>query len=250
MPEAMSLTDAIATRLRQLRMEHGGRQEEIAAAARHFGLQWTQATVAAIETGKRRLSLEELTLLPLILQYVFKWLVGFSELVPNDKVIEVTPQLRLKGSTVTEIWSGGYEEGILEEIPLLRAKLEQSWKELDAIDQAICLAWPNTTNGELMLYGERIHYESHGVAEQKAARRLGVRPWMIVVAAHHLWGRGLTEEREARMNKDSDGATSSRTLQAMRGHVTRILLHELESPVEQLSRAEREGVAGEGTSPA
>ena len=63
MSQSKTLTQAIGERIRYLREATGLRQEDIASSARgRFGLLWTQATVAAIETGKRHLTVEELTI--------------------------------------------------------------------------------------------------------------------------------------------------------------------------------------------
>ena len=45
--------------MRQWRQDAGLLQEDVAAAARRRGLKWTRATVAAIELGKRAISLDE-----------------------------------------------------------------------------------------------------------------------------------------------------------------------------------------------
>src|SRR5262245_34354642 len=55
----------LARRLRTERERRGLRQDDVAALARRWGFNWTQATVATIEAG-RRLSKEEMLLLPWI----------------------------------------------------------------------------------------------------------------------------------------------------------------------------------------
>ena len=65
--EPLSLPQAIGDQLRRLRLDRFDlRQEDIAARARGLGLDWTQSTIAAIESGSRGLSLEEFFSLPLI----------------------------------------------------------------------------------------------------------------------------------------------------------------------------------------
>jgi transcriptional regulator with XRE-family HTH domain len=60
-------------------------------------------------------------------------------------------------------------------------------------------------------------------ATVKAARRLERSPDEVDSAARRLWGRSLTDEREARIGK----ASRTRADQARRGHVTRQLVDEL-----------------------
>jgi hypothetical protein len=64
-------------------------------------------------------------------------------------------------------------------------------------------------------------------AEVKAARRLGVEPNTLSVAARRLWGRGLSEERDRLVQNRATADMSPRTVQALRGHITRELLNQL-----------------------
>ena len=58
-----------------------------------------------------------------------------------------------------------------------------------------------------------------------AARRLGVEPAQVRLAARVLWRRDFSEERDARAGEAS--GLSPRTLQARRGHAARAMLAEL-----------------------
>jgi transcriptional regulator with XRE-family HTH domain len=70
-------------------------------------------------------------------------------------------------------------------------------------------------------------------AERKVARRLGVAPGRVSVAAYQRWGRSLTEERDARVAELVSPRANMRTIQALRGHVTRALMDELRESVGQ-----------------
>jgi transcriptional regulator with XRE-family HTH domain len=59
MNQAKALSAEIGTLFRATREQGGFRQDQIAAFAREVGLSWTRATIAAIETGRRELSLAE-----------------------------------------------------------------------------------------------------------------------------------------------------------------------------------------------
>src|SRR5205823_23554 len=76
-----------------------------------------------------------------------------------------------------------------------------------------------------------------GVAEQKASRRLGVSPEEVARAAGSLWSRSLAEERDARLLRLAPVGASARTIQALRGHITRTLLQELEPALQRETTA-------------
>src|SRR5262245_12140090 len=82
--------------------------------------------------------------------------------------------------------------------------------------------------------------ESQDDAVQKAARALRTRPEAIVEASHQRWDRSLTDEREARLRRRSELETgTARTLQAVRGHVTRELLEELRPLLKDIAKTKR-----------
>jgi transcriptional regulator with XRE-family HTH domain len=80
-------------------------------------------------------------------------------------------------------------------------------------------------------------------AEARTAARFGVEPIAVVRAAHRRWGLGLTDERERRIVERAGPGASPRTLQALRGHVTRALLAELRPEVEAMQRRRRKPAA-------
>lgn len=66
-----------------------------------------------------------------------------------------------------------------------------------------------------------------GEPERRAGRDLEIGAVEVSKLAQHLWSRTLKEEREARVQERVEAGASRRTLQAVRGHVTRELLAEL-----------------------
>jgi hypothetical protein len=74
---------------------------------------------------------------------------------------------------------------------------------------------------------------SKGEAEMKAARKLSVDAEVVATAALGLWKRSLTEQRDAIVAETAPADASPRTLQAMRGRVTRELLEELQARIEE-----------------
>ena len=83
------------------------------------------------------------------------------------------------------------------------------------------------------------------LAEQKAAASLGITPTQVQELAERAWNRDLTTERDARVSeRTEDKEVSARSLQALRGHVTRELLNELRRHIKQ-KRGKRKGRTNE-----
>lgn len=200
---------AIGSRLRELRDEHGWKQDDVAVAARRMGLDWSQATVAAIETGRRDLTIGELVLLPLTLGVAPLGADGVRlvDLVPagSDRV-RLGPDATATGDGVRQMLAGDGLDADGLDVPALRPP--------EGLGDAFRAA--KLDAGQLV--------------EQRAARRLGVSPLRAALMARDRWGHGLTVERDQRVAEVLDDGGGDR--RAVAGHVTRALIAELRSALE------------------
>lgn len=249
---ARGLSKAIGARMRRLRTVGEARDEEaptdddlgggypqelVADIAQQVGLDWTRATVASIETGRRNLTLEETVLLPVIFSMLLGRPVSLSgELIPPEE-IELVEGVTAAGLWVLETLRGVPPYGLEEDaqgwvvpfadpdaagtIPRHRASRAEFVRDRAAlrIDAGV-------------MDRERARVDNE--AEDKAARRLGVPVEVLREASEQLWHRRLTDEREARLEArlTETGEATPRSLQAVRGHVTRELLDELRHTLE------------------
>jgi hypothetical protein len=161
-------------------------------------------------------------------------IVELADLLPESGVVALTRECRVQVRDLRAMVGGRYGEIRLADldVPLLR---EQRKKQTAAV----------ATIGRLLARDTELHsilntvwakapatvkasavQEAGGEAEQKAARKLGVHPAAVALAAQRQWGQSLTAERDKRVLERSPGE-SPRRIQAIRGHVTRTLLGEL-----------------------
>jgi hypothetical protein len=193
-----TLEQAIGQQMRRHREAGGVRQETIAAAATMWMLPWTQATVAAVELGQRGLSLGEFLMLPLVfaeagLRRRSGQPLELSDFIPAH--VDHFPNV--------PVVPGGFQMPLRTVQTLLRGGRAPAGDP-----PAPAAAGP-------------------GEAERKAARKLGCSPDAIVTAAQQLWSRTLAAERDERIGERA-GKLDRRSLQAVRGRVTRGLVRELE----------------------
>jgi hypothetical protein len=203
-----------ATVERAIGREIGRRREEaeisqsgVAMCARQFGLPWTRATIAAIELGRKELTLGELLLMPLILKEagVSRAPLSLGDLIPtDDRPVEVWPGLQLSLPDARTLLTGGAETREIRPV-----NVGVDIRDLQACD----------------------------TAEQKAASTLRVPARAIVDAAYALWDQSLSMERRQRLQRSSaaPGATERRR-QALKGHITRELLDELRPRLKKSKR--------------
>lgn len=213
-----SLAAALGRRVAELRSSAGSRQEDVVKAARQLGLPWAQSSVVDLERGRRRLSAEELVLLPAVMTEALRRPVSLTDLLAVDAVVDIG-RARMSTAAVSALLAGrpagdidvmGSEDEAIEAVATARQHL-----------------------ADVIKLGAGDMYEAEGTAlvreaggaERKAARQLGLPLATVAIAAHQRWGRSLTDEREFRLGQAS--ADDARTVQARRGHVTRTLLGEL-----------------------
>jgi transcriptional regulator with XRE-family HTH domain len=212
--QSKTLTQAIGERIRDLREATGLRQEDVASSARgRFGLLWTQATVAAIETGKRQLTVEELILLPLLLTCELGELLPKVDPHAKDEWIALTPQTDVRARVIRNVLNGMARDSSPLDIE-------------SAVDQRRRKSIPTFLTNDQELRLRQLRNEAASDAAIKAAQRLRITPLEIAEVARGLWRRSITEERDARIAERIQGE-EPRTVQALRGHVTRALLDEL-----------------------
>jgi hypothetical protein len=193
-----TLEQAIGQQMRRLREANGVRQETVAAGAKMWSLPWTQATVAAIELGQRGLSIGEFVMLPLVFGEA-----GICR--PNGRDLDLedfVPEYVDHNMANVPVVPNGYQMPLRIVRALLRGGLP-----------------PASVRGDRGEAGP-------GEAERKVARKLGCSTVAVVAAARGLWGRTLSEERDGRIGKRAK-ALDRRSLQAVRGRVTRALVKEL-----------------------
>ena len=209
---ASALEVAIGERLRELRQERGARQEDVAARAREIGLTWSRATVALLEAGRRQLSVGEFLLLPFVLTV-------------NDA--HESPRLADFFVREGSVWLVGDVKLPSSALrTLLQGRSPRRTTSLPAGLPGVAKR-TSTEPGDL----ETAEKDALGDAEQKAARKLGIAPISVAIAARKLWGRTLTAERDRQISEKTPEAVSPRTLQALRGHVSRLLTAKLSTVV-------------------
>jgi len=203
---ANGIDAAVGRRLREIREAAGILQEELAQMAFAYGFDWDRSTVAGIETGRRRLKLGEFLLLPHMLATARAGSFELEDLIPEGSKVAITPRVSAAPEQLRKILRG--QAGRVGDTEIAHAY---------AADD---------------VHGRRLESE----AERKVARQLGVNVVDVVDASFTLWGQPLASERDARTQQRLAPDAPPRTLQAVRGHVTRELVADLKQALRSRSR--------------
>ena len=229
--DAKSPGAVIGENLRSLREQAGKRQDDVAAAARDLGLRWSQATVGAIEIGRREVTVGELVLLPVILHKSLGVELAASDLLVAAASVRLGPDAVATGHFVAASFAGTASD-------VLPRELDAPWtrkagKAAKALASALGSAELNERVEQLTALADRIlgttarmrdvgdaEIAAGQLVERRAAKVLDVDPMAVALAAHKLWGHGLTVERDRRTQGGSAKPRGA-------GVVTRQLIAEL-----------------------
>jgi len=193
--QTRTLAQVVGIRFRVHREEAGLTQDEVAAAAQRLGFAWGRSSVAALEQGTRDLGAAELLALPFI------WAEASAQ----------QPGFTAAGMSLFELISPGLNVKVA-----LSDELVLTYKQAKSFIDEGGQAYRVKAGGAVVTE-----------AEQKAAVRLDVAVDDLQAAAFVLWDRSMPNERDRRVAKQKKPEASARTVQALRGHVTRELLTEL-----------------------
>lgn len=215
-----SLRAVLAAGTARVRAERGLSEEAAAALLRSYGLVgWQAGTLTQVEAGVRPLAVEELLLL------CAAYRVSVAELAgPSPEAVELAAAARLPAAAVRALLADDGE--------VLRA-LPADALDVPATRPVPAVPPPDALVDAAARLGVRGPTEvgralaAIGDAERNAARRLGVSPERLVLAAVGRWGKPFTAERDARIALRRATTEPDRHI-TLRGLVTRELLAELE----------------------
>jgi transcriptional regulator with XRE-family HTH domain len=250
MNDAQSISAAVGAFVSQARREQGLTLDQVARAARSYGASWSASSVSNIERGQAALTLPVLLLLALALGELMGRPLTLSNLLGDAKVLALVTDDRY---SVERSWVDSALRGAevslksQESVGALDAEVEYDVDE-DFEEEVLHKMremrgqkmTPNLVYDQVAQHLEQsqIPYEaeaeaparmsvgddSGSLAEERAAKKLGISTAQLQNRALDLWAHPLEEESYRRAGMDS-------TAQA-RGRVTRVLVDEIRESLE------------------
>ncbi|MCK1801781.1 helix-turn-helix domain-containing protein [Brevibacterium sp. R8603A2] len=207
----MELADVFGVNLKAIRRRHGVTLDEVAKASRQFGTKWTAQRVAGMESGKVSVTVATVCTAAWALSEVSPVLVHPGDLLRTEAPIEVHPGFAVSGDAVADTLEGEVGQLRIGDLADPRAAATEMAEGMSRI----LSEWgPGMTMGDARRLDSRI-----GLADRRAADRLGVSARRLSGAAFQRWGQLLSEAVDEQAGVE---ASPQR-----KGHVTRKLEAEL-----------------------
>jgi transcriptional regulator with XRE-family HTH domain len=239
--------ELIARGAAAVRRRNGWTQEQAARAYRNHGLAaWRTSTVGSLESGLRKPRLDEVILMCAALDVTLANLIRAAD-EDGAEQIELGDGAMLSTTVVLGWLYEGFDA--IGELPHLDPRtamrfpvddkidvmLQRATAEHDRISPLLkpIIEW--AVQHEIRLNAGILNtaYQAPSDAERHAARRLGVEPAQVRLAARALWQKDFDQERDARV--DDVANLEPRSRQARRGLVTREMLAEMERMLKEAS---------------
>ncbi len=191
----------VAQNLRRLREDAGAGLDGVVRAAWGDGLDWTTAWLGGVERGTKSLTAEQLLALPVVLTAALARRVTLADLLAGEAPVSlgVDGRASVPARYLRDIVTG---EPVRQPFATPRVAPHP---EIDVAARAAEKLREIRRGGlgdvDIRALGRA--EAGAGEAETRLARRLGIAPIRVIAAAASLWGRSLTEERDARL---ADGA--------------------------------------------
>jgi len=234
---------------KRLRNEIGITQDELARYARDFGLRWKASMVGDFEAGRSAPTFATVLTVTLALQRALADIeeqrrivgVGLADLVTTKGLVDLTDALEVWGSELVELCQGRVvtigpdpQRWSAEPHPSPSIQMARTLHQLtgpEAMRLMMIKGKAAVRERELELgvtFDELTEMLMRsGLAEQRLARQLDIKPAALAAASFRLWQKTFSEERDRRAGTDAN--------QQKKGRISRELRGELE---QELSRGD------------
>jgi hypothetical protein len=201
----VTLRHLVAGNITRLRVHAQVPVERVAQAAMGYGLKWTVPWLQSVEQGNRGLSAEQLLMMPLVLSSALAHRVTLADLVAGEHPVELSPDRQVSPAHLREMVTGEptyrpFTTSAPDPAALLTASNQQAVEKMRTVRDA------NLGGVDVRTLGQA--EAGAGPAEERLAKRLGVPVIVVIAAAASLWGRSLSDERDALVKKDPADATA------------------------------------------
>ncbi|HUH70217.1 MAG TPA: helix-turn-helix transcriptional regulator [Mycobacterium sp.] len=218
MRSAMSLSEVAGRGARSIRRNAGATLEEVARAARHYGLKWPASKVNDFESGRVSPSLPTLYAVTAALADATEQEVMIADLFTMKGRVAINERLTVDVSKVAAALSGASVAATVSELTGERERLAAAAAELKARQESWPPAFRRIKSG---VY--RAVYPKLSDSDLRVARSLGVDRSTAAAAMAATWGKTFVARRDELAGPDANAQK--------RGRISRELKAQLQEAI-------------------
>jgi hypothetical protein len=222
----ITFRDLVASNVSRLREAAQVSVDRVVKAAQSIGLEWNASWLRGVEHGTRSLSGEELIALPVVLSTALAHRVTLADLLLGEAPVVVKPDSSpIAAAHLREVVTGApYSRHFADVAQDVTAMLMAS--NAAAVEKMRTVRQANLSDVDVRTLGRA--EAGSGTAESRLARRLDVPEIIVIAAAASLWGRSLSDERDALVRVNGAKQSLATITRRLSNEVTR-RIHEAAS---------------------
>lgn len=220
--DTMPLSEVVGLNARTHRLRHDAKLEDVARAAREYGLRWTTGRVGDLESGRIPATLPTLLALAQALGDVTSERVSLADLVHVDGWVEVNSDLTIRGEALSSALRG-------EPMNLLVTDVLGASEELDEIVSRsnAQIDSDNARLGsdadDLLLVEIQEAMKHFGVAEERLAKQLDLSEYLLTCVSLVLWGTTFSAERDRRAGAEANAQRRGQVARTLKAEISEYL---------------------------
>jgi transcriptional regulator with XRE-family HTH domain len=196
---ADSVAEVIGAGARALRLDADVTLEQMARAARIYGLPWTSGRVGDFESGRTAPSLPTLIAAAAALGEAIGRPVSLAELVTGEGQVNINYNLSLDKSALQAALSGGSVNAHAKPLTVVTILT----RALDAITEVSTAHWPKRLRAVKPDLRQEV-LRDFNESDARMCKNIGVDHVLGAAAMAALWRRTFTAERDHRAGPDAN----------------------------------------------
>lgn len=217
MDDPLLLPAVFGENLKRLRKDHQLTLDDVSKASRAYGVKWTAQRIAGMEAGKASVTVPTVCIAAWALTDLTDFEFTPAQLLASDEPIQLNDAFTVNGTVIADAIEGRLPELDGHHFPDSDARVREAIEGATANAEA----W----GGELTVKDVTTLSARVGLADQRAADRLGIDVRTLCGEAYRRWGMLLSEAVEQQAGPH---ASPQR-----KGHITRRLEAQLREVIDR-----------------
>jgi transcriptional regulator with XRE-family HTH domain len=215
---AMTLSEVAGQSARSIRLDAGLTLEQVAHAARYYGLKWPANKVNDFESGRVGASLATLYALAAALTDVTEQPVTLADLFTAQGHVVINERLTVDVSKVAAALSGSPVEATISELTGERERAKAAAAELRVRQESWPPALQRVTHGRY-----RATLAEFSDSDARLARSLGVDRGTAAAAMAVTWGKTFVARRDELAGPDANAQKRGRIARELKAELRKAI---------------------------
>lgn len=224
MTDRRTLAEVVGMNARAIRLDSGATLDDVARAAKRYGLKWNTGRVGDLESGRIAATAPTLFALAATLASVTRKRVALADLVRFNGWVELNEGLTVAGDALTAAFTGEpvrlVTSSVVDGVELRRRagnRIQQLLDEHEAVPPDLRAS----ISAQQLLSTEG----GSGVAEKRVAKSLGISDTRLAYESARLWGRAFSAERDERAGSNANAQKRGQVARELKSELRASLSH-------------------------